>query len=251
VGDRLIVEFALPQNSVEALPLRGPVTAQVRVGDSVERVDGGRAELPVSKWAGQTVEISARAVADSRESEWSEPVRLSVIAPLEVPADLRAESHPKGVRVLWRGESRTGISWRVFRGKDEIAKSSTAEYIDIAAEYGKPWEYSVEATLGDAVSERAGPVKITPEDKFAPDIPTGIVALPGVNSIELTWEPVIAADLKGYRVYRFNDLAAEVETPAWSDKKVESSRAYAYSISAVDSRGNESARSTPVELTAP
>jgi hypothetical protein len=251
IGDRLVVEFVLPEATVENLPLQEPVTGEVRVGESVEKLAGGRAELPALRWAGQTVEISARAVSGSRQSQWSDPVQVAVIAPLQSPAELRAESHPKGVRLMWGGESRPGIGWRVFRGRNEVAQSAAPEYLDASAEFGKTYEYSVESVLGAALSERAGPVKITPEDKFAPDVPTGVVALPGVSSIELTWEPVTAPDLRGYRIYRFNELAGEVEVPAWSDKKVESSRAYAYSISAVDTRGNESNRSTPVELTAP
>ena len=251
VGDRLILEYTLPERTVEALPLKVPATAEVRLGDTVEQVKGGRAELPASKWTGQTIEIAARAIAGERASAWSDPVRLEVVAPLNTPAGLHAESHPRGVRLAWAGESRPGIAWRVFRGKEPIATASKPEYIDADAEYDKPYEYSVEATLGSAVSERASPVQITPEDKFAPAVPTGLAGLPGINSIELTWEPAAAPDLRGYRVYRYGELAGEVDVPAWSDKKVESGRAYAYSVSSVDLRGNESPHSTPIELTAP
>jgi hypothetical protein len=251
VGERLIVEFSLPDRTTEALPLRPPVAADIRIGGEVQRVEGNRAELPVSQWAGQTVEIAVRAVAGDKTSAWSEPVRLDIVPPLRTPANLRAESHAKGARIVWNGESRPGIQWHVFRGNEELATTSAPEHIDASVEYGKPYEYSVEAVLGTALSQRAGPAKITPEDKFAPDVPAGVAAVPGVNSIELTWEPVAAPDLKGYRVYRNGELLGEVASPAWSDKKVEASRAYAYSVSSVDTRENESARSTPVEITAP
>jgi hypothetical protein len=251
VGDRLIIEFSLPDQTVEALPLKPPVTAEVRVGETVETVTSGRAELPVAQWVGQRVGIAARALADDKASAWSEVVELNAIAPLGIPADLRAEPHPKGVRLAWSAENRPGMTWRVFRGKDEAASVTAPEYIDARTEYGKPYEYSVEAVLGGAVSLRTGPVTITPEDKFPPEVPAGLAALPGLNSIELTWEPTAAPDLRGYRVYRFGELVGEVEVPAWSDKKVESGRAYAYAVSSVDTRGNESARSTPIELTAP
>jgi hypothetical protein len=241
----------MPERTTEALPLRPPVVAEVRIAGEVRRVEANRAELPASKWAGQTIEIAARAVAREKASEWSDPVRIDVIAPLSPPADLRAEPHAKGVRLAWTGESRPGLQWRISRGKDELAVATSPEYIDTTAEYGKPYEYSVEAVLGAAVSEHAGPVRLTPEDKFPPDVPAGLAAVPAVNTIELTWEPVAAADLKGYRVYRNGELLAEVDAPACSDKKVETSRAYTYSVSSIDTRGNESARSTPVEITAP
>jgi hypothetical protein len=251
IGERLIVEFSMPERTLEGLPLRPPVAAELRIGQTVERVEGNRTELAASRWAGQTVEISARAIAREKTSEWSDPVRIDVVAPLRAPAALRAESNPKGVRLEWSGESRPGLQWRVFRGSGEIAMAAAPEYVDATAEYGKPYEYSVEAVLGSALSERAGPVKITPEDKFPPEVPAGLAAVPGDSSIELSWEPAVAADLKGYRVYRNSELLAEVDVPAWSDKKVETSKAYAYAVSAVDTAGNESARSVPIEISAP
>jgi hypothetical protein len=251
IGDRLIIEFSMPERTTEALPLRPPVVAEIRIAGEVQRVESNRAELPASKWSGQTVEIAARAVARDKASAWSDPVRIDIVAPLRTPADLRAESHAKGVRLAWTGETRPGLQWRVMRGSDELATSTSPEYIDATAQYGKPYEYSVRAMLGAAVSAPAGPVKITPEDKFPPEVPGGVAAVPGVNTIELTWEPVAATDLKGYRVYRNGELLAEVDAPACSDKKVETSRAYAYSVSSVDTTGNESARSTPIEITAP
>jgi fibronectin type 3 domain-containing protein len=58
-------------------------------------------------------------------------------------------------------------------------------------------------------------------------------------------------------VYRSADgqpparLGELVTTPAYSDRVVQSGKRYRYEVTAVDQKGNESARSAPVEATAP
>jgi fibronectin type 3 domain-containing protein len=68
--------------------------------------------------------------------------------------------------------------------------------------------------------------------------------------IDLVWAPVMDADLAGYNVYRREEgspsekLNAElVKTPAYRDEHVTGGKKYFYSVSAVDVRGNESAKS--------
>jgi fibronectin type 3 domain-containing protein len=66
------------------------------------------------------------------------------------------------------------------------------------------------------------------------------------------------ADLAGYNVYRRAAgeepvrLSAEsVKTPAFRDNGVVAGKKYLYSVSAVDERGNESARSEEAEESVP
>jgi len=61
---------------------------------------------------------------------------------------------------------------------------------------------------------------------------------------------VTDADLGGYEVYRREEGTAAVKlnseavkTPAFRDLQVKAGKTYFYSVSAVDLRGNESARS--------
>jgi len=68
--------------------------------------------------------------------------------------------------------------------------------------------------------------------------------------IDLVWAPVSDVDLDGYNVYRHEEGSAAVKvnteplkTPAYRDASVVSGKSYFYSVSAVDVRGNESARS--------
>src|SRR5205814_9564997 len=106
------------------------------------------------------------------------------------------------------------------------------------------------------------PITVFAHDVFPPAVPTGLQAVAsGVGQapfIDLIWAPVTDADLAGYNVYRNEPGGAPVkinsalvQTPAYRDVNVMSGRKYFYSVSAVDLRGNESARSEEASETLP
>jgi hypothetical protein len=97
-------------------------------------------------------------------------------------------------------------------------------------------------------------VKVFADDVFPPAVPSGLQAVfsgPGQEPfIDLIWAPVTDADLDGYNVYRREEGSAPVKlntalvkTPAYRDPSVQAGKTYLYSVTAVDFRGNESARS--------
>ena len=76
--------------------------------------------------------------------------------------------------------------------------------------------------------------------------------------MDLIWSPDTDADLAGYNVYRREQggEAAKlnsdlVKTPAYRDVTVQSGKTYFYSVSGIDVRGNESARSEETSETVP
>ena len=99
-------------------------------------------------------------------------------------------------------------------------------------------------------------------DIFPPATPMGLEAVfsgmiqhPG---IDLTWKPDTEEDLAGYNIYRNvpgstpAKINAElVKTPAFHDPDVALGQTYFYSVTAVDLRGNESARSEQASETVP
>jgi hypothetical protein len=105
-------------------------------------------------------------------------------------------------------------------------------------------------------------VKVFAHDVFPPSVPSGLQAVfsgPGQEAfIDLIWAPVTDADLDGYNVYRHEEGAAAVKVnaepvkmPAFRDMKVVSGKKYFYAVSAVDNRGNESARSEEANESVP
>jgi hypothetical protein len=98
------------------------------------------------------------------------------------------------------------------------------------------------------------PQMVFTKDVYPPAVPSGLQAVfsgPGQAAfVDLLWAPDTDADLAGYNVYRREEggTAAKinpelVKTPAFRDATGAAGKTYWYSVSAVDERGNESARS--------
>jgi penicillin-binding protein len=106
-------------------------------------------------------------------------------------------------------------------------------------------------------SDVAGPATVTPKDEFPPAPPAGLAVSVSGDSIELSWQRNMESDFKEYRVYRsmedgpFERLAAGLEAPGYSDRKLLSGKRYRYRVTAVDQSVNESDPSSIVEAVAP
>jgi hypothetical protein len=118
------------------------------------------------------------------------------------------------------------------------------------------------ATYVSVEGDDSRPIRVYAHDVFPPAVPVGLQAVAsGVGQapfIDLIWPPDSEADLAGYNVYRREEGAQPVKinsglinTPAFRDSNVQPGRRYFYSVSAVDLRGNESARSAEASETMP
>jgi len=105
-------------------------------------------------------------------------------------------------------------------------------------------------------------VKVVAHDIFPPAVPAGLQAVYSGEGqklfIDLIWAPVTNADLAGYNVYRRESNGESiklnsdpVKAPSYRDSAVFSGKTYVYSVSAVDVRGNVSARSQAASETTP
>ncbi|MDP9267682.1 MAG: hypothetical protein M3P27_05070 [Acidobacteriota bacterium] len=147
-------------------------------------------------------------------------------------------------------------------GADAARTDYVLKVTDPLAEWEKTYVYRVTPIThvreGDQTVEVEGddsaPVEIFAHDVFPPAVPSGVQAvysgLAQQKFIDLTWAPVMDADLAGYNVYRHEEGAAAVKisgelvkTPAFRDPNVQPGHKYFYSVGAVDLRGNESAKS--------
>jgi hypothetical protein len=137
------------------------------------------------------------------------------------------------------------------------------QFLDQSFEWEKRYDYH--ATVVTVVSETGKPeaevegddtpvIQVLAHDVFPPAAPAGLQAVfSGVGQapfVDLVWSPSSEADLAGYNIYRREEgsesvkLNSEpVKAPAYRDTNVQSGKKYSYSVSAVDGRGNESARS--------
>lgn len=280
--DKLIVDFSLPALTTDGEGMKRLGDVELRIGPETgdwaagaRRIEAGtlapgpvHLAIPARDWVGKEVLIKVRAASrKGRFSEWSKPVRLSVLAPLEPPVELKAEGVASGVRVAWVAPpGRPGLTWRVFRGAPDQEKpellgpSSKPEYVDSTAQFGRTYQYSVQTAMkaGDAEAESAvsKPVAVAYIDIFPPAVPAGLTAVAGIGSIQLVWNPDTEPDLKGYYLFRsagdlpFARLGELLDSPSYTDRAIQAGQRYRYAVSAIDESGNESARSAPLEVTA-
>ncbi len=282
-GDNLDITFTIPPLTVEGLPLKevGPIDLRVGPGPSNGwNVDEWAASatsvavptpagpgpveamLPVNKLIGKQV-IAAVKVASpkGRDAGWSDFKTFDVQTPLADPTDFKVMADPKGVALTW---SASAVSqFRIFRKTEQqpkpvlLATVTAPNYIDISAEFGKTYQYSIQAARGTVESNIAGPVSITPIDIFPPAVPSGLTASIGIGAIELAWTRNTESDFNEYRVLRsveggpFVEIARGLDAPVYSDHALQTGKHYRYEIVAVDQDGHVSAPSVPVEIIAP
>ncbi len=289
-GDELVIQFTVPQMTTDGLVLKTVSGIDLRAGvegvgpfhmptweagaHRIEVADAGepgrvRVETPASPYAGREVILGVRVCGHKgRWSEWSNLVPLEVVEPLQSPSHVRAEAVRDGVLVSWRSENdREGIRYRLSRRVDgggqaeRVGETAQTEWVDTGTEYGKSYEYRVQAVVAAgnqlAESEWTAPVAVTPQDRFPPAVPTGLTAVVGLNTVELTWDRDQEPDLAFYRVYRSSReeasrrIADSVAAPDYSDTSVQSGRRYTYTVTAVDLLANESEPSAAVDITVP
>lgn len=220
------------------------------------------ASLPAAKFIGGEVAVAVRVTNDrGKDAGWSAPKFFTVRMPLADPANFRAAPDPKGVALTWTGAA--GAEVRIFRKTEQqpravlLATATEANYVDISAEFGKTYQYSIQAQRDGIESDVIGPVTITPQDIFPPAVPSGLTASAGINTLELAWNRNTESDFKEYRVLRsvdggpFAEIARGLETPVYSDRMVQSGKRYRYEIESVDQGQHVSAPSAPVEMIAP
>jgi hypothetical protein len=219
--------------------------------------------------------------AGGRGAGLSNQVRVSLARTLPPPHDFAAAVTGQGVVLHWTSDISQSDStppahylYRVYRRVEGSQQETLAgqvpagierafTFTDSSIEWEKTYEYHAETVTliasdnqpevqveGDDTPE----VKVLAHDTFPPAIPSGLQAVssgPGQRTfVDLVWAPVSDVDLDGYNVYRHEEGAAPtklnaepLKTPAHRDSTVSSGKTYFYSVSAVDVRGNESARS--------
>ncbi|MCL6480810.1 MAG: fibronectin type III domain-containing protein, partial [Firmicutes bacterium] len=277
---------ALEPSQVPATPQRVVPRAEVsrfRVGGQVILTD----PLPLTVLqgaAGVRVAYLVRTRTGARHSSQESNVVVVRVYPVpEPPQALAATVTEVGVELRWPAVERTTggaplpgpVHYRIYRAAPPepaevpLGMSPAPYYRDAQAEFGRVYRYRVTAVAhyaDDAVeSAPSAAATVTPEDRFAPVPPSGLVAVfvpataAAPAAVELSWSASDESDLAGYHVYRSEQpeslgmrLSAEllVQT-TFRDAQLTPGRRYYYRVTAVDRAGNESAASAPVAMEIP
>ena len=216
---------------------------------------------------------------EGRAAGLSNRVRVPLAHTLAPPRDFQARVAKEGMVLSWIGEiisapadvqyvyrvyrRAEGSNGRVLAGETPAGSNSSVTITDASVAWQKTYYYHAEAVTlirrannsqleveGDDTPE----IKVFVDDVFPPTVPAELQAVfsgPGQKPFnDLTWAPLADADLAGYNVYRREEGTTPVKlneelikAPAYRDENVAPQKKYFYSVSAVDVRGNESARS--------
>jgi fibronectin type 3 domain-containing protein len=234
------------------------------------------------------VEVQNR---NGRYAGLSNRVHVPAIITLPPPNDVTSNLTDDGVMLAWTSAGKPrGIStgsdaieyrYRIYRrdettnkdamaGEMPVGEPGQAQFTDSTLEWEKTYLYRIttvsviERPDGELQVEGddSAPVRVIAHDTFPPAVPTGLqAAYSGEGQkpfIDLIWAPVTTSDLAGYNVYRSESGGKPVKlnsnltkAPSYRDSQVSSGKTYAYSVSAVDVRGNESLPSEPASESVP
>ncbi|GEM_PF-3279453 len=192
-----------------------------------------------------------------------------------VPTGLTATSGDTTVSLNWNDVTASDLAgYNVYRstvsGSGYVLVNTgdiaTSDFLDVDTENNVTYYYKV--TAFDEVPNESGfssVVSIMAFDNTPPSVPTGLVATPGDNKVDLEWDPNMYPDVEGYNIYRstlsasgFAKIGSNTDNVdvTYSDTTAVNGTTYYYKIKAYDEVPNESAYSNqvsavPVDTTPP
>jgi hypothetical protein len=219
--------------------------------------------------------------SSGRGAGYSNAAAVPLAPAFAPPANFKAQPAKTAIVLTWTPLQAAAIDrarltgYRIERSQpgaqapDErlfIAAGSASDghLADTQFAWDKQYRYRIAAVTGifsaegkqiaEVQGEGSQPVEVATRDVFPPAQPKGLQAVFTQTGeqrfIDLTWLPNSEPDLGGYFVYRRTQgtepqrLNSEpVKSPAFRDPNIVAGERYFYSVSAVDLRGNESARS--------
>jgi hypothetical protein len=260
-----------------------PVETKV-TGGFVDTVSSARFPDPTGE-VSYAVEVLNE---DRHGAGLSNRVKVPAAPTLPPPAGFKASVTADGILLAWGAISRPSslpelqFRYRVYRreagGADDtligelpLNESRSPQLLDRHFDWEKGYEYRANVVTVVIQPDKpeiqvdgddTGVVRVFAHDVFPPVVPEGLQAtFSGVGQepfIDLIWAPDMDTDLAGYNVFRSEEgeqpakINLElVKTPGYRDRNVQSGKKYFYSVSAVDVRGNQSARSQPANEDVP
>ena len=158
-GSKIVIQFTVPKVTGENLPIKGGPNLELRIGPYVSPFQtdawvrasdlvpvppgANHVEAPAAKYYGKAVAIALNAPGpNGRGANWSNFQILDVVPALPTPDALVPTNAPDAVHLEWHAAA---PEFRVFRDKAQIGTSMMPAYTDSTIEYGKTYQYSVQA----------------------------------------------------------------------------------------------------------
>jgi len=219
--------------------------------------------------------------SDKLVSSTSNLVKLLPREPLPPPEDLSVEPSQLGVKISWVSPTLEGSTddeeeslepkgFNVYRREAEVrqyglpiftAPETIDSYTDTSAAFDHQYIYTVTTISSkDPLIESAigAEYEVNYKDRFEPEPPRELAALPEQNQIRLLWELSISEDVVGYRVFRqdpggeYQEITTEpLAGSEYLDRNLPGGQIYRYYVVAVDGAENQSEASDSVEARVP
>jgi len=121
-------------------------------------------------------------------------------------------------------------------------------YEDKNTGYDGKYQYYLTSVISNDIRSNPSTIhSVQVTDSFPPDIPKNLVCLKAPKHLLLSWLRVKDEDLSHYRIYRkidekdeFKLIADNITNNRYQDKNLRKRTRYFYTVTAVDSKGNES-----------
>jgi len=230
--------------------------------------DPVQATLDAEPFLGKVLALGVRAESRrGRSAGFSNLIVIEVLPPPAAPAAPQITVTSDAIELTWPAVP-SARSYRLYR-RDEtggefkpVTTTTETAFRDSQFAWDETYLYRVQSLTGSPGYEVEGrtskPAQVTTRDTFPPAAPTGLRVVPGLDSIELSWQPGPEPDLAGYRLRRVaGDAEAAVLEPSliptlnFNDKTVEKGVTYRYQLSAVDQNNNESSPTESREVRLP
>ena len=220
------------------------------------------ASLPLGDWplGQEAVLVVTTANRAGRHAGYSNQVQLQPMEPPEGAIWASNSVQAEGVALAWLPAARAE-EYAVDRaaGDDEeyrpLGRLAATEFLDRTVGWGRTYRYRVRALrrseAGWIEGSASEPVSVTPQDTFPPTPPTGLRAVRTEETVELSWLSSPEGDVAGYRVYRDGIAISGVSADTTHSDDGAARKAHEYSVSALDTSGNESRPGPAIAVPAP
>lgn len=189
----------------------------------------------------------------------SQGVSFAVIATDNTPAGEVSEVtaavvSDTSIRLNWTNPSDTDfISVKIFRGSTLIytTQVTDTDYLDTGLTPNATYTYLLQSV--DSSGNISNGVLVTSTTTGPPSAPTGLKANTGDKQVELSWNHVSSATgtIQGYNVYKngVKITSSPVSGTSYTVTGLNNGTNYNFTVSAVNTKGQESNQSSPVSAT--
>ena len=212
---------------------------------------------------GQSYTFSVKAydtsLRESQSSAWPAVVPRDSVAPA-TPTGLNATPGDKQVALAWNAITDSDFAfYRIYANQALVADNVTATSYTVGS-LANGTAYQFEIAAVDTSGNESAPspaADATPFDTTPPAVPTGLSATAGDGAVSLTWSANSESDFAKYKLYMDGELLdGNIATNGYTAVGLAKGTSYAFTVTAVDTSGNESAHSAsvsavPVDAVAP